>query len=252
MDTTNMNPEMNAPGTGAVPQTPVTEPATLADVFKPEPTQAPTAPITEPAQQPLKEPGYLERKRSEWEAARKPEMDALHAEVATLREYVINQEADKLIASGKVSDREIALAYLRSKEGMPVADNTPAKNVPQRDEQGRFVSSNSVQAGGTPPEAIQQRAQTLIAQADRLSRVSGVDLMGLYNTDPNVRQKIVSGEWDFIDALESVKAAPVAPAPVRSHNGLGMGGMNFRSMTDDQFAKVNEMLDGGKTIDMRR
>lgn len=246
MDTTNMLPEMNASGTDVATQN--SEPSTLAEALGAEPAQQVPAPEPE-AQQPRKEPGYLATKRAEWEAAHQQEMNALNEQIATLRDYMVNQEADKLVASGKVTDREIALAYVRAQNGVPAVGNSPAKPAPQRDERGRFVSNN------TPPADIQQKAQALLSQADKLSRFSGVDLMGLYNSDPNVQQKIISGEWDFVDVLDHANASQpsnAAPAPVRSHNGLGMGGMNFRSMTDDQFAKVNAMLDGGKSIDMRR
>ena len=246
MDTNNMTaPEVTAPGTGAVTQTP-NEPTTLADVLTEQPDQPP---VTQPPQQSLKEPGYLAAKRAAWEAARQPELDALHAQINTLREYMINQEADKLVANGDIKNRDMAIEYLRAKQGLPVAQTETANNIPQRDAKGRFVA-----APETVPSDIQQRAQTLLAQADKLSRMSGVDLMGLYNTDVNVRQKVIDGEWDFIDVLEHAKSTPepAVPSPMRSYNGLGMGGMNFRSMTDDQFAKVNAMLAGGKKIDMRR
>lgn len=229
-------------GTTPAQETPTSNPTTLAEVIGATPDEA--KPAETPAQ-PTGEPGYLAGKRAKWEAEHKAEMDELRGQLDTLREYFVQQEADKLVADGKISDREMALEYLRATKGMP-APATPAAPAKQaRDEQGRFVA---------PDAAAKQRAAELVAQAETIKASTGVDVMELYNTDPAIRQKVLSGEWSFVDVFKNTRQAeaPVrAPAPIRSANGIGMGTADFRKMTSAQLAKVNELLESGGKIDVR-
>lgn len=103
-----------------------------------------------------------------------------------------------------------------------------------------------------PEENIQLklRAQELITQARTILAVTQTDVMALYNTDPEVRARILHGEWDFIDVWKQLKPVQTPPVPVRSANG-GVGVMNIGGMNDQQFDKLNEMLKRGAKVDMR-
>ena len=103
-----------------------------------------------------------------------------------------------------------------------------------------------------PEENLQLklRAQELIAQAHTIQAVAQVDVMALYNTDPEVRARILRGEWDFIDVWKQMKPVQQPPVPVRTANG-GVGAMNIGGMNDQQFEKLNEMLKRGAKVDMR-
>ena len=103
-----------------------------------------------------------------------------------------------------------------------------------------------------PEENLQLklRAQELIAQAHTIQAVAQVDVMALYNTDPEVRARILRGEWDFIDVWKQMKPVQQPPVPVRTANG-GVGTMNIGGMNDQQFEKLNEMLKRGAKVDMR-
>jgi hypothetical protein len=161
----------------------------------------------------------------------------------------LEADADKLVASGKISDRDIALEYLRGKSGIPsqAPKSAANPNTPARDEQGRFVKHPE------PDAEVKLRANMLIAQAENLKSATGIDVMALYNSDPDVREKITSGEWDFTDVLKNHRAEkPKAPAPVRSANGLGMGDVDIRSMSGEQFNRLNEFLERGGRVDGRR
>lgn len=116
--------------------------------------------------------------------------------------------------------------------------DTAAQTVPQQTE---------------PPVqdvALKLRAQELIAQARTIQAVAQADVMALYNTDPDIRARILKGEWDFIDVWKNMQPAQLPPVPARSANG-GAGAMNIGGMNDQQFSKLNEMLRRGAKVDMR-
>ena len=98
--------------------------------------------------------------------------------------------------------------------------------------------------------ALKMRAQELITQARTIRAVTQTDVMALYNTDPEVRARILHGEWDFIDVWKQLKPVQTPPVPVRSANG-GVGAMNIGGMNEQQFDKLNEMLKRGAKVDMR-
>lgn len=97
---------------------------------------------------------------------------------------------------------------------------------------------------------LKLRAQELITQARTIQAVVQADVMALYNTDPEVRARILRGEWDFIDVWKQMQPAQMPPVPVRTANG-GVGAMNIGGMNDQQFEKLNEMLKRGAKVDMR-
>ncbi len=98
--------------------------------------------------------------------------------------------------------------------------------------------------------ALKLRAQELITQARTILSIANADVMALYNTDPEVRARILSGEWDFVDVYKTLMPAQQPPVPVRTANG-GAGAMNIGGMNDVQFDKLNEMLKRGAKVDMR-
>lgn len=97
--------------------------------------------------------------------------------------------------------------------------------------------------------ALKLRAQELITQARTIQAVAQADVMALYNTDPEIRARILKGEWDFIDVWKNMQPAQLPPVPARSANG-GAGAMNIGGMNDQQFSKLNEMLKRGMKVQM--
>lgn len=258
MDTTNMQMAENMPVV-TQPANPEPQLSTLADVIGEQPAaqeQVQTPEASNDNTIPQKIPGWYKdraaKDRAKWEAENEAKMAPILSQLAQLQEYRIGIEADKLVASGKISDRDMAIDYLRSKEGMPAPTTPATPNTPPRDEKGRFVASNP-----EPDAAVKQRATMLFTQAGNIKDATGVDVLAIYNTDPDVRAKILSGEWDFTNVLMQHKAeapapAPTAPAPVRSANGIGMGGVDIRHMTSEQFHRMNEFLAHGGKIDGRK
>lgn len=60
---------------------------------------------------------------------------------------------------------------------------------------------------------VEMRAQTLVVQAKTIQRVTGVDVMAVYNADVEVRNHILSGAWDFVDVYKSMNLSPAPPRP---------------------------------------
>lgn len=223
---------------------------TLADVIGATTEQQPDETAT--AEMPNTEPGWMRKRidaavrkaNSELEAKLRAEYDA---QLAPLREAQLERDADKLVADGKIADRDMALEYLRATRGMQSAPEAPTKTV-QRDDQGRFVSTK-------PDAAAQQKAAELVAQANTIFQSTGVDVMELYNTNPEIRQKVIKGEWSFVDVYKNTRetpAAPATPSPMRSANSMGIGQMDIRKMSSNQLAQLNAMLESGVKIDARK
>lgn len=100
-----------------------------------------------------------------------------------------------------------------------------------------------------PSLELQLRAKELITQAHTIRAIANVDVLALYNTDVEVRNHVLNGEWDFIDVYKRMKPAHTPPAPLRSANG-GAGVMNISGMDENQFDKLNAMLKKGMKVDM--
>jgi len=97
---------------------------------------------------------------------------------------------------------------------------------------------------------LKLRAQELITQARTILALTRMDVLKLYNTDMEVRSRILSGEWDFIDVWKHMNVPAQPTVPVRSANG-GVGTVNIGAMNEQQFTKLNEMLSKGAKVDMR-
>lgn len=255
METTNMQMAENMPVVSQATTTPEPQIPTLADVIGDQAgaqDQVQTPAASNDAI-PAQEPGWYAKRRAkdraDWEAENNAKMAPVLSQLAQLQEYRIGVEADKLVASGKITDREMAMDYLRSKEGIPA----PAATTPPRDERGRFTTQTPT--APEIPSEVQQRANELYAQAKTLQKFSGVDVLGVYRANPEYMERVNSGEWDMTDVLKASQmntAQPAsAPAPVRAPNSGGIGSANFRNMTAEQFHKVNEALSRGGKIDMR-
>jgi len=107
-----------------------------------------------------------------------------------------------------------------------------------------------VQQPEEPSMDLQLRAQELITQARTIWAIAQVDVLAVYNTDVEIRSRILGGTMDFIDVYKMMKPVQTPPAPVRSANGAS-GAMNIGAMNEQQFTKLNEMLNKGAKVDMR-
>lgn len=208
------------------------------------------------AAQPPKEPGWIKQRVES--AVQKQLAQAVadaeariraqyEAQMQPLRDSIIEREAQDLVDSGQIKDKNMALSYARMKHGLPseAAQNVPAQRPAEaanqaqpRDEKGRFTTSEN--------ENVQQRATMLAAQAKAIMAAGGPDVMKAYREDENVRNRILSGEADFADIAEQMRSGRTAPTPVRAANGQTVEASSISSMTDEQFDKLNAMLRRGR------
>ena len=199
----------------------------------------PSQPVEQPTQPTQKEPGYI-RQRIDKAVARavaetEQRMQAMFdQQLAPLRESMMDRQASELVESGEFKSKETALEYVRLKAGMPVQ----AQPVQPRDEQGRFTSQEDPMA--------QARASVLASQADKIRNNRGLDVMAAFNSSPGIRQKVLSGEWDFYDVAENMQSARV-PSPMYTPNGASFEGLSINRLTDEQFEQLNRNLAAGKT-----
>lgn len=203
----------------------------------------------QPAQ---KEPGYV-RKRIDAAVAKalQEQETRLRAEfaatLAPIRDSMMQREADELVAAGEFKSKERALEYVKLKNGASVSAAPAAQpSQPQRDEQGRFAPKTEQQ----PDPVVKARADLLAAQAKRIETTQNLDVIQAFNGDPEVQQKVLSGEWDFYDVADYMRQGRI-PAPMRSPNGVSTGSRTIASMTDAQFDQLNQNLAAGKIYDAR-
>lgn len=212
------------------------------------------APSEQPAAEeaaPASEPGWIKKRvekavsKAVAEAERRVAAQ-YEARFAPFMEKMLENDAKELVRTGEFKSLERAKEYLQLKNGQPVAQPEPApKPEPNRDSQGRFAPQQQ------PGEAeARAKAQMLANQAQKLA-AKGVDVMSVFNNDPEARQKVVSGEWDFYDLAESLDAkkaqARSAPKLVRSPNGAtGSERSSIATMTDAQFERLDKNISEGR------
>lgn len=231
----------------------------LATVLEEQPAQG-TPEQAQAAQNeapPAKEPGWIKQRIEK--AVKKATLEAeervsarYEAVLAPIRAAVMDREAKELVSSGEFKTLERAKEYVALKHGAPVQQE--AASV-QRDAQGRFAPQEPEQAQASRQEdaVVRARSELLAKQAQKIRTQRGVDVMQAFNSDPQVKQKILSGEWDFYDVAESLSTGRSrVPAPLRSTNGSGMTTVSVADMSAEQFRRLQENLAAGRVYDMRK
>ena len=220
------------------------EPEEDLDSFTDEEAKAPAA---EPEQaQGTSEPGWF---KSRWNKEVSKLSEQIRGEVraeyeqkmAPLMDRLIEMDAKDLVASGKVKDLETARELVRYRQGQPKAEPQTAETQP-RNSNGQYA----------PKEDPVQQAQInmLVNQAEKIKNRTGVDVIAIMDSDPEIKAKIVSGEMDFYDVLEEQKSKPAAkkkaPAPMRSPNGATAHTPNaIENMSDEQFRRFEKKISEG-------
>ena len=210
----------------------------LSDLFnEPQEESEPQKGSTE-----QQEPGYVRKRIDSAVAAATKQMQeelaALRAQMEPLREYQLNAEAQELVRSGKVKDLETAKELVRYRQGQPAQQ---AEAQP-RNAQGQFAPKDE-----GPDAATQARITMLQHEAKQIKASGGPDVIAEFQNNPEVKEKIVSGEWNFHDVADYMKSArKKAPPPMRSPNGAsGANKTAIENMSDEQFDRLVKKVQGG-------
>ena len=184
------------------------------------------------------EPGWIKQRVNKEvnkavQATEQRLMAEYEAKLAPLRESMMERQAEELVKQGEFRNIARAKEYLRL--GGRVTLEEP---------------SNRREGQPADPEA-NARIKVLAKQADKLAK-RGTDVMAVLNENPQIRNKVMSGEWDMYDVVEAMNTPQrKAPPAVRSANNGNAPAMDIRSMSDAQFKKLQENLRKGKSYDLR-
>jgi hypothetical protein len=167
-------------------------------------------------------------------------------QMAPIRERMMEEEAQELVRSRKVSDIETARELVRLRNGQAAAPQAASseKETQPRQANGQFAPKED--------PAMTTRIKMLRHQADTIKEKTGVDVLAAYNADEEIRKKIYSGDMDFYDVadyLKEKKPSKRPPSPMRSPNGASGTNPNaIDSMSDEQFARMEKRIAEGARI----
>ena len=187
------------------------------------------------------EPGWIKKRVDKAVQKAVAETEArmnaqFQAQMAPIFERMLDQEARELVKQGEFKSLDRAKEYLQLKQGM-----TPKQQPKQqpRNEQGQFTSQQE--------QENHVRADMLARQAQKIKANQGLDVMAAFNENEDIKNKIISGEWDFYDVAEAMrKPRQRAPAPMRSPNGAsGSERSTIATMSDEQFDRLDRKIAEG-------
>jgi hypothetical protein len=197
------------------------------------------------------EPGWI-KKRVE-KAVNKAVAEALarqqaqfDAQMAPIREKMLTDEAKELVRQGEFKSLDRAKEYLQLKNG--IAPGTPEPKQQPRNSNGQFAPKDD--------PVTSARIDMLAHQADAIKAKTGVDVMAEFNSNEEIKQKIIAGEMDFYDVADYLKEKPSRkkpPSPMRSPNGaIGANQPNaIDSMSDEQFDRMERKIKEGARYTLR-
>ena len=165
------------------------------------------------------EPGYVQKRidkalARERDSMRAAIMAEIEAQYAPIKERLLEMDAQELVRTGQVKDLEIAKELIRLRNGQPVRE---------------------------------ARIDMLKHQADRIKAQGGPDVIAEWNSNEEIKQKVIAGEMDFYDVAEQMgKPKKRPPSPMRSPNGANAMNPNaITSMSDEMFDKMEKRISEG-------
>lgn len=190
-----------------------------------------------------KEPGYVQGRI---EKAVKKATEELNAEwqarfdavIKPLQEKQIEDEAQELVRSRKVGDIETARELVRFRKGQQQTQPSEAPQAQPRQANGQFAPKQD--------PVISARIEILGHQADTIKAKTGIDVMAEFDRNPEIKKAVLSGEMDFYEVAEQIKARPQKrkpPAPIRHPNGAsGQAARDINSLSDKQFDRLVKVV----------
>lgn len=176
---------------------------------------------------PDKEPGWFAKRWAQKESQLENRIRSEYeSKFASMQERLVEMDAKELVASGEVKDLEVAKELVRFRNGNPAKQPREEAN--------------------TVDPVIEARSRILGEQADKIKAKTGIDVMEVYDNDPDVKRKILSGEMDFYELADSLKeTGSRPPAPSRSPNGARGSRNAIENMSSKEFAELERRLEQG-------
>lgn len=207
--------------------------------------------ITEEEEQPAQpepqatEPGYIkkriEKAVNKAVAETEARMQAMFdQQMAPIRQKMMEDEAQELVRSRKVSDIETARELVRLRNGQPAqAQNQVEEPQQPRQANGQFAAKQD--------PAVTAKIDMLEHQAERIKASGGPDVIEAFQNNEDIKAAVVNGEMDFYEVAEYLKSQKRRPpSPMRSPNGASSFNPNaIDSMSDEQFEKMERKIKEG-------
>lgn len=172
------------------------------------------------------------------------------AQIAPLRERLIEMDAQELVRNRKVADIETARELIRLRQGLPVSQGMPQEQP--RNENGQFAPKMSEDDIRT-----NERLAILRHQRDQIAAEGGPDVVNEFMNNEEIKMAVVRGEMDFYDVARHMKQAEGKnrknpPAPTRSPNGAsGSEKSTIAGMTKEQFARFDKRISEGARYNLK-
>lgn len=167
--------------------------------------------------------------------------------MAPLMAKMMEDQAQELVRSRKVSDIETARELVRLRNGQPAPAPAEPKQEQPRNANGQFAQK-------TDP-AVNARIAMLEHQKEKIDAAGGPDVASEFMSNKEIKQKVIAGEMDFYDVADYLKeksSKKKAPSPMRSPNGASGTNPNaIDSMSDEQFARMERKIKEGARYTLR-
>lgn len=166
------------------------------------------------------------------------------AQIAPLKERLLDMDAKELVKSGEFKSIERAKEYLQLKQGVqPTVTEKPAEQP--RNANGQYAPKED--------PVVQTKIEILRKQAAKIKEKSGIDVIDIFSKNEDIKKAVISGEMDFYDVAEQAKTSRrKPPAPARSSNGAsGQSPNAIDSMSKEQFARLEKKISEGARISLR-
>lgn len=101
-------------------------------------------------------------------------------------------------------------------------------------------------------QTVEMDALRLMTQAETIQKLTGTDVLKLFNEQEEIKQRVLSREWDMVDvyrnAVQQQPEEPSVPAVVRSAGPAPETHPQVAQMTDAQFEQLNRSLAKGHVV----
>lgn len=201
-----------------------------------------------PAQEQPSEPGWIKQRVNKAVQKAVAETEArmqamFDQQMAPIRAKMMEDEAQELVRTRKVSDIETARELVRLRQGQPAQQ---AAEPQPRNEQGQYAPRED--------PVITTRINMLAHQADTIKNETGVDVVDVFLNDDDIQEAVKNGEMDFYDVARMLEQQNNRrpPSPMRSPNGAsGVAHNAITTMSDEQFRRMEKRIAEGARYTLR-